>query len=167
MKVDNAIQALMKVRRAIDKGIPKTVTRPDALVADLNGFYVRSVENRGFDELFKYDDVGSPSITLLISVDAEFDPERVMKHMRTRLHAMEPGQTDEIGNTGIVWSSGRYDFVYDEDAGLLRISHRYSHRRVNTKSVLSIVKKMIDYALGYLEEVRTSAQESAGPPRTE
>jgi hypothetical protein len=35
------------------------------------------------------------------------------------------------------------------------------------KSVLSIVKKMIDYALNYLEEVKTSAKESAGPLGTE
>jgi len=163
MKIDDTIQALMKVCRAIDKGIPKTVIRPDALVADLKEFYVWSIENREFDELFEYDDVGSPSVTLIISVDAECDPKRVMKCMRTRLHAMEPGGADEMGNAGVVWSSGRYDVVYDEEAGLLRISHKYSHRRVDTKSVLSIVKKMMDYALGSLEEVQASAQESAGP----
>jgi len=130
----------------------------------LNELYVRSVENREFDELFEYDDVGSPSITLRVSIDVEFDLKHVMKSMRTRLHATEPGKTDEIGNAGIVWSSGRYDFVYDEDSGLLQITHKYSHRRVDTKAVLSIVKKMIDYALGYLEEVKASAQESPGTP---
>jgi len=167
MKIDDTIQALMKIRRAIDEGIPKTVTRPDALVSDLNELYVQSVENREFDELFEYDDVGSPSITLRVSVDVEFDLKRAMKHMRTRWHAAEPGKTDAIGNAGIVWSNGRYDLVYDEDAGLLQISHKYSHRRVDMKSVLSIVKKMIDYALSYLEEVKASAQEGTGTLGTE
>ncbi len=73
---------------------------------------------------------------------------------------------DEIGNAGVVWSSGRYDFVYDEDAGLLRISRKYSHRRVDTKSVVSIVKKMINCALAYRYEVKASAKDSAGPPGT-
>jgi hypothetical protein len=50
MKIDDTIQTLTKVRRAIDKGIPRTITRPDALVADLKDFYVRSVENRDFAE---------------------------------------------------------------------------------------------------------------------
>jgi hypothetical protein len=107
MEIGDTIQALMAVRRAIDQGILKTVTRPDALVADLNDLYVGSTENREFDELFEYDDVGSPSITLLVSIDVEFDLKEVMKRLRTRWHAAEPGRTDEIGNAGIVWSSGR------------------------------------------------------------
>jgi hypothetical protein len=45
-------------------------------------------------------------------------------------------QADEIGKTGIVWSHRRYDFMYDDDSGLLRISHKYSHKREDTKSVL-------------------------------
>ena len=167
MKIDDTIETLTKVCRAIGKGISRSIMRPDALVAALNELYVRSVENREFDELLEYDDVGSPSISLLVSIDVEFDLKQVMKRMRTRLHATEPGKADEIGNAGIVWSSGRYDFVCDEDSGLLRISHKYSHRRVDTKSVLSIVKKMIDYALDYLEEVKTSAKESTSVPGTQ
>jgi hypothetical protein len=90
-----------------------------------------------------------------------------MENMRTRLHILQPGRADGIGNAGIVWSHGRYDFVYDSDSGSLRISHVYSHKRVDTKSVSSIVKKMIDYAIDYLEEVKASANESTATPETE
>jgi hypothetical protein len=55
--------------------------------------------------------------------------------------------------------------VYDSDSGSLRISHRYSHKRVDTKSVSSIAKQMIDYAIDYLEAVKVSVKESTGPPR--
>lgn len=79
--------------------------------------------------------------------------------MRTRLHVKHYGKVDEIGKNGIVWSHGRYDFVCDEDAELIRISHRYSHKKIDIKSVLSIIKKMIDYAIAYLEEARKSAEE--------
>ena len=72
-----------------------------------------------------------------------------------------------MGKTGIVWSHGHYDFVYDDDSGLLRISHKYSHKRVDTRSVLSIIKKMIDYAKDYLEEVKKSAEPSTSTPETE
>ena len=116
------------------------------------------------EELFEYDDVGIASITLVVGIDVEFDLQRVLKNMRARLHILQPGQTDEIGNAGIVWSHERYDFVYDDHSSSLRISHKYSHKRVDTKSVLSIVKRMIDYALKYLEEVKASARESAGTP---
>jgi len=125
----------------------------------LNDLYVASAENRDFDELLQFDDVGSPSLALLISIEVDFDLQRVMENMRTRLRIMQPGRADEIGKAGVVWSKGRYDFVYDEDAGTLRISHRYSHRRVDTKSVSSIAKQMIDYAIDYLEEVKASAKE--------
>jgi hypothetical protein len=165
MRIDDTIQTLTKVRQSIDTWVPQGATRPDGLIAALNELYVQSVENRDFDELFEYDDVGSPSITLAIRVDADFDLKAIMKHMQTRLHATQPGRTDEIGKAGIVWSSGRYDFVYDEDAGTLRVSHKYSHQQVDMKSVLSIVKRMIDYALDYLEEVKTSAQGGAGGPQ--
>ena len=77
--------------------------------------------------------------------------------MRTRLHATQHGQVDEIGKTGIVWSHGRYDFMYNDDSGLLRISHQYSHKLKDTKSVLSVIKRMISFAKDYLEEVRKSA----------
>lgn len=90
-----------------------------------------------------------------------------MENLRTRLHIVEPGPGDDIGNAGIVWSRGRYDFVYDDNAGTLRITHRYSHKHVDTKSVSSIVKQMIDYAMDYLEEVRTSVKRSAGTPETD
>jgi hypothetical protein len=165
MEIEDAIQTLVKVRQSISTWVPRTPTRPDALVADLNDLYVESIQNRGMDELFEYDDVGSPSITLIISIDIEFDLKRVMENMRTKLHIMQPGRADEIGNAGLVWSHGRYDFVYDSESGSLRVSHRYSHKRVDTKSVSSIAKQMIDYAIDYLEAVKVSVKESTGPPR--
>jgi hypothetical protein len=167
MNIDDTMATLTRIRGAIDKRIPRTITRPDGLTAALNELYVQSVENRDFDELFEYSDVGSPSITLAIRIDADSDLKKVVKHLQTRLHATQPGRTDEIGSAGIVWSSGRYDFVFDEDAGLLRVSHKYSHQQVDTKSVLSIVKRMIDYALDYLEEIKTSAKGGAGGPHAE
>jgi len=167
MEIYDTIQTLTKVRQSIDTWAPMTTTRPDVLVADLNDLYVASAENRDFDELFEFDDVGSPSVTLRVSVEVEFDLQRVMENLRTRLHMLQPGRADEIGNAGIVWSQGRYDFVYDEDSGTLRISHRYSHKRVDTKSVSSIAKQMIDYAIDYLEEIKASAKEDAGAPETE
>ena len=163
MEIKDTIQTLANVRQSIDRWAARTTTRPDALIADLNDLYVASTENRSFDELFEYSDVGSPSITLSVSVDTNFDLERVMEGMRTRLHILQPGRGDDIGNAGIVWSHGRYDFVYDDDAGALRITHRYSHKRVDTKSVSSIARQMIDYAMDYLEEVTASAKESAAP----
>ena len=162
MVIDDTIQTLAKINQSINKGVPKKVTRPDALVNYLNDLYSDSCEGFTLEELFAYDDVRSPSITLTIGVDIEFDLKRVMENMRKRLHIKHYGQADEIGKTGIVWSHGRYDFVCDDDAGLLRISHRYSHKRVDIKSVLSIIKKMIDYAIAYLEEAKKSAEESSG-----
>jgi len=187
MAIDDIITTLTKIYQSIDQGIPKTATSPDALVNHLNDLYSESAQNRNIDglfesdnelysestqtrnldELFAYDDVGSPSITLTVSIDVEFDLKRVMENMRTRLHATQHGQVDEIGMTGIVWSHGRYDFMYDDDSGLLRISHRYSHKREDTKSILSIIKRMIDYAKDYLEEVKKSAEESTSTPETE
>lgn len=157
MEIDDTIGALVKVRQSIDTWVPERTTRPDNLVADLNDLYIASTENRDFDELFECDDVGSPSITLIVSIDVEFDFQRVMKNMRTRLHSIQANRADEIGNAGVVWSHGRYDFVYDSNSDLLRISHRYSHKRVDTRSVSSIAKQMIDYAIAYLEEVKASA----------
>jgi hypothetical protein len=185
MVIDDAIQTLTKIYRSIDQGIPKTAASPDALINHLNDLYSESTEglildgpfeyelntestqNRNLEELFAYDDVRSPSITLTIGIDVKFDRKRVMENIRTKLHATQHGQADEIGKTGIVWSHGRYDFVCDDDAGLLRISHRYSHKRGDIKSVLSIIKKMIDYARDYLEEVKKSAEESTSTPETE
>jgi hypothetical protein len=63
-----------------------------------------------------------------------------MENMRKKLHVKHYGKEDEIGKTGIVWSHERYNFVCDDNAGLLRISHRYSHKRVDIESVLSIKK---------------------------
>jgi hypothetical protein len=167
MNIDDTIGTLMRIRQAIERGIPQTISRPDRLIAALNELYVQSVENREFDELFEYSDVGSPSITLTAHIDVDFNLKSAMKHMQTRLHVTPPGKTDEIGRAGLVWSSGRYDFVYDHDAGLLRVSHKYSHQQVDTKSVLSIVKRMIDYALDYLEEVKTFAEGGAGGPQAD
>jgi hypothetical protein len=161
MEIDDTIQMLAKVRQSIDAWVPRKTTRPDALIADLNDLYVASSKNRSMDELFEYDDVGSPSITLIVPMDVEFDLERVMENLRRKLHILRPGRADEIGNAGVVWAYGRYDFVYDADSGSLRISHKYSHKRVDTKSVSSIAKQMIDYAIDYLEEVKASAQKVA------
>lgn len=167
MEIDDTIQTLAKIRQAIDTRVPQRTTRPDALIADLNDLYVASTENRDFDELFEFNDVGSPSITLLVSIEVEFDLHGVMENLRTKLHILQPGRADEIGNAGVVWSYGRYDFVYDRDSGSLRISHKYSHKRVDTKSVSSIARQMIDYAIDYLEEVKASAKRSAGDPGTD
>ena len=167
MEIDDTIQTLAKIRQAIDTRVPRRTTRPDALIADLNDLYVASTENRDFDELFEFDDVGSPSITLLVSIEVEFDLHGVMENLRTKLHILQPGRADEIGNAGVVWSYGRYDFVYDRDSGSLRISHKYSHRRVDTKSVSSIAKQMIDYAIDYLEEVKAAAKKGADALETD
>ena len=167
MEIDDTIQTLTKIRQSIDTWVPERTTRPDALIADLNDLYVESTKNRDFDELFEYDDVGRPSITLIVSIEVEFDLKEVMETMRTRLHITQPGRADEIGNAGIVWSHGRYDFVYDRDSRSLRLSHKYSHKRVDTRSVSSIAKQMMDYALGYLEEVKASAKKNARVPETD
>lgn len=187
MAIDGIITTLTKIYQSIDQGIPKTATSPDALVNHLNDLYSESAQNRNIDglfeshnelynestqnrnldELFPYDEVVSPSITLTISIDVEFDLKRVMENMRKRLHATQHDQSDEIGKTGIVWSHGRYDFAYDNDSGLLRISHKYSHRRRDTRSILSIIKLMIGYAKSYLEEIKESAKEGTGTPETE
>ena len=74
--------------------------------------------------------------------------------MRTRLHATQPGKADAMGKTGIVWSYGHYAFMYNDGSEILRISHKYGRKREDTRSVLSIIKKMIDYAKDYLEEVK-------------
>jgi hypothetical protein len=166
MEIDDTIQTLARIRQCLETRVPQTTTRPDALIADLNDLYVASTENRDFDELFEYDDVGSPSLTLSVSIEVEFDLQRVMENLRTRLHLPLPGRADEIGKAGIVWSHGRYDFVYDRDSGTLRISHKYSHKRVDTKSVASIARQMIEYAIDYLEEIKASAKRSAGAPET-
>jgi len=167
MAIDDTIKTLTKIYQSISRGIPKTAARPDALVNHLNDLYSESREGFTSEELFAYDDVRSPSIALTVRIDVEFDLKRVMENMRTRLHATRYGREDEIGKTGIVWSHGRYDFMYDDDSGLLRISHRYSHKGGDIKSVLSIIKKMIDYAKDYLEEAKKSAEESAGTVETE
>jgi hypothetical protein len=167
MVIDDTIQTLTKIEQTIDKGIPQTAASPDALVNHLNDLYGESDEGFASEELFAYDDVGSPSITLTISIDVEFDPKRVVENMRTRLHVTQHGKADEIGKTGIVWSHGHYDFVYDDDSGLLRISHKYGHKRKDTRSVLSIIKRMIGYAKDYLEEIKKSLEESTSTPETE
>ena len=167
MGIDDTIQTLAEIYRSINQGIPEAVTSPDTLVNHLNDLYGESAKNLTLEDLFTYDDVGSPSITLTIRIDIEFDLQKVMENMRTRLHTIRHSKADEIEKTGIFWSHGRYDFVYDDDSGLLRISHKYSHKRVDTKSVLSIIKRMIGYAKDYLEEVKKSAEESISTQETE
>jgi len=134
MAIDDIITTLTKIYQSIDQGIPKTAASPDALLNHLNDLYgeftqnrnldglfesdneiySESTQNRNLDELFAYDDVGIPSITLTVHIDVEFDFKRVMENMRTRLRATPQEQVDEIGKTGIVWSHGRYDFMYDD-----------------------------------------------------
>lgn len=167
MEIDDTIQTLARVRQSIETWSPRRTARPDALIGDLNDLYVAATKNRDMDELFAYDDVGGPSLTLIVGIEAGFDLPGVMTNMRTRLHIPTPGRADEIGNAGVVWSHGRYDFVYDAGAGSLRISHLYSHKRVDTRSVSSIARQMIDYAIDYLEEVKASAREGADAPATE
>jgi len=167
MEIDDTIQTLVKIRQSTDRWAPQRTTSPDALIAGLNNLYVECAENRSLDELFEYGDVGSPAITLSIPLDVDFDLKRVMESMRKRLHILQPGGGDEIGNAGIVWSHGPYDFVYDDSSGTLRISHRYSHKRVDTKSVSSIAERMIDYALEYLGEVKASTVRSWGSAEME
>jgi len=167
MVIDDTIQTLSKIYQSIDKGIPQTAASPDALVNHLNDIYGESAEGFASEELFAYDDVGSPSITLTISIDVEFDLKRVVENMRTRLNVTQHGKADEIGKTGIVWFHGRYDFVYDDESGLLRISHKYGHKRKDTRSVLSIIKRMIGYAKDYLKEVEKSLEESSSTPETD
>jgi hypothetical protein len=43
----------------------------------------------------------------------------------------------------------------------------HGHKREDTRSVLSIIKKMIGYAKDYLEEVKKSLEESSSTPETE
>jgi hypothetical protein len=167
MAIDDTITALTRIYKSIDRGIPKTAANPDSLVNHLNDLYSEFTEGFSSKELFIYDDVGSPSITLTVHIDVEFDPRRIMESMQTRLQATPKEEADEIGKTGLVWSCGRYDFVHDDDLGQLRISHQYSHRRRNTQSVLSIIKRMIGYAKDYLEEVKKSVEESTSNPETE
>jgi len=160
MAIDDTIKTLTKINQSIDRGIPKTAASPDALVNHLNDLYSESGEDLSSRELFTYDDVGRPTITITIDVDADFDPQRVMKTLRKRFQITPQKLVDEIGKTGVVWSHGRYDFMYNDASEHLRISHQYSHRQKDTQSVLSIIKRMIGYAKDYLEEVKKSAEES-------
>ena len=167
MSIDDTITTLAKIYQSIDTMVPQTITSPDALVDHLNDLYSKSAKSLALEELFAYDDVITPSITLTISIDVEFDLRKIMDNMRIRLTPTKRGQAGEMGKTGIVWSHGRYDFVYDDDSGLLRVSHKYSHKRGDTNSVLSIIKKMIVYTKDYLEEVKKSTEESPGIVETE
>lgn len=167
MAIDDTITALTKIYQSIDRGVPKTAASPDALVNHLNDLYSESTKDISSRELFTYDDVGSPSITLTLHIDVEFEPRKVMESMQTRLQATPQEEVDEIEKTGVVWSCGRYDFVYDDDLGQLRISHQYSHRRRDTQSILSIIKRMIGYAEDYIEEVKKSVREDTNTPETE
>jgi len=167
MTIDDTIEKLIRIHQSIDQGIPKTADSPDALVNHLNDLYGESDEDLSSEELFTYDDVGNPSMTLTVHIDVEFDPRKVMESVQTRLQLTPHEEADEIGRTGVVWSCGRYDFVFDDDLGQMRISHRYSHRPRDTQSVLSIIIKMIDHAKFYLEAAKQSTQEGTGTPQTD
>ena len=167
MAINDTIAILTKIHQTIDRGIPKTATSPNALVNHLNDLHSESTKGFASKELFTYDDVERPSITLTVQIDVEFNSKRVMESMQTKLKATPYEETDEIGKTGVVWSHGRYDFVHDDDLGQLRISHQYSHRSRDTKSVLSIIKKMVVYANDYLEEVKKSVKGDTTTPETD
>lgn len=167
MEINDTIQALSEVRQLADKWVGRTATRPDALIANLNDVYMASAKDCSFEELFEYSDVGSPSLTLTLRIDTDFDLMGVMEGLRAKLHILRPGPEDDIGNAGVVWSHGRYDFVYDDDSQSLRITHRYSHKRVDTRSVSSIAKQMIDYAVDYLKEIKASAKERTDTPEAQ
>jgi hypothetical protein len=92
MVIDDTIQTLTRIEQSIDKGILQTAVSPDTLVNHLNDLHGESTEGFASEELFAYDDVGSPSITLTISIDVEFDLKRIMENMRTRLHATQHGK---------------------------------------------------------------------------
>ena len=158
MAIDDTIKALTRIYQSIDRGIPKTAASPDALVNHLNDLYSESGEDLSSRELFTYDDVGSPTITITIDTDVDFDPGKVMETMRKRFQVTPKKQADEIGETGMVWSHGRYDFMYNDASEHLRISHQYSHRKRDTQSVLSIIKRMIEYAKDYLEQVKKPSE---------
>jgi hypothetical protein len=154
MAIEDTIRGLTKIYQSIDRGVPKTANGPDALVNHLNDLYSESGEDLSSRELFTYDDVGSPTITITLDIDAEFDPESVMENMQARLKIKPRKHTNEIGRAGVVWSCRRYDFMYNDETERLRISHQYSHKHADTQSVLSIMKKMISYARDYLEEIK-------------
>jgi hypothetical protein len=156
MEIRDTMQVLTKIRQSIDLWVPRGTARPDALIAYLNDVYGASTQSGSLEELFTYDDVGSPSLTLRVDLEAEFDLPKVMTNLRTKLRLPRPGRADEIGKAGLVWSHGRYDFVYDSGSGSLQISHQYSHQHADTKSVSSIAKQMIAHALDYLEQAQAA-----------
>jgi len=96
MAIDDTIKALIKINQSIDRGIPKTASNPDALVNHLNDLYSESGEDLSSRELFTYDDVGSPTITITIDTDVDFDPRRVMEILRTRFKVTPKKQVDKI-----------------------------------------------------------------------
>ena len=75
MAINDTIKGLTKIYQSIDRGIPKTADSPDALVNHLNDLYSESGEDLSSRELFTYDDVGSPTITITLDIDVEFDPQ--------------------------------------------------------------------------------------------
>jgi hypothetical protein len=70
VEISDTIQMPARIRRSIDTWVPHRTTRPDALIADLDDAYRASTQNRSMDELFACDDVGSPSLTLRVGIEA-------------------------------------------------------------------------------------------------
>ena len=68
MEINDTLQTLRRVCQAIDAWIPRSGARPDVLIAGLNDLYVRSTKNRDLDELFEYNDVESPAVTLIVDL---------------------------------------------------------------------------------------------------
>ena len=95
MSLDDTITTLAKIHQSIVRGIPKTAASPNALINHLNDLYSESTQDLNIDELFEYNDVVSPSITLTVRIGVEFDLSRVMENMLTRLHVAPRGQVDE------------------------------------------------------------------------
>jgi hypothetical protein len=101
MVIDDAIQTLTKIYRSIDQGIPKTAASPDALINHLNDLYGEFYEGLTSEELFAYDDVRSPSITLTIGIDVEFDLIDVMILCVTMMQDFYEYHIDIAINEGI------------------------------------------------------------------
>ena len=93
MEIDNTIQILSRISQSIDMEVPQTINSPDALVDYLNQLYVKYTKDFSLEEAFEYDDVGRPSITLTVGIEADFDIKKVMENMQTKLQVKPQEKT--------------------------------------------------------------------------
>lgn len=156
MKIDKTITVLTKLTQTLTKGIPWTVKQPEALIDHINDLYTLFCETLEWDELLTFDNMGYLSVTLTIRIEEEFDIKQIVEGMHKKLKMPKLNKADKIRNTNIVWSHDRYDSLYDQNMDCLQISHRYSHKWIETQSVVNIVRTMISHALSYLEEVEAA-----------